>query len=58
MCKRRSESTYVDVWRDAINETYPSERILTMAPECLRDGATHSFTGDELDVVRQVIGQR
>jgi hypothetical protein len=30
-------------------------RVLTKAAECLRDGATHTFTGPELDLVRHLM---
>lgn len=30
-------------------------RILTKAADCLRGGATHSFSGEELDVVRHLM---
>jgi hypothetical protein len=62
--------TYAETWADAINQTYtdPDEtfcgqdfdhddvrEVLTKAADCLRDGATHTFTGGELDLVRHLM---
>jgi hypothetical protein len=50
--------TYTDAWDDQpipleTGEDYDTAtlRILTKAAECLRGGATHSFSGEEPDVV-------
>ncbi|KUH99269.1 hypothetical protein [Mycobacterium sp. IS-3022] len=57
--------TYADIWRDVINAVYPFARedfsefdvgaICLKAAECLRDGKTHTFDGDELDIIRHVM---
>ncbi|GBE65997.1 hypothetical protein MFM001_24590 [Mycobacterium sp. MFM001] len=54
--------TYTDVAADLPipledGEDYDAAtlRILSKAADCLRGGATHSFRGDELDVVRHLM---
>jgi hypothetical protein len=61
---------YADKWADAINETYTDpdlgfcgedfddeavRRVLAKAADCLRNGETHTFTGDELDLIRHLM---